>query len=134
MYTIDMDPAKALIRVRLGGMMTVEEVGLYVADLSRAFLLHRMRAGYIMLIDVSTSVIQSQEVIAALIGHIAAFPKARRIAMVVGDSLARMQVRRVMTQDYTRAFADAGEAEAWLLGADGDAVTAVQPCPVLVVR
>ena len=43
---------------------------------------------------------------------------------MTGDSLARMQVRRVMTQEYARVFATAGEGLVWLLSPDASASAA----------
>ncbi|WP_375381390.1 STAS/SEC14 domain-containing protein [uncultured Sphingomonas sp.] len=124
MFDIEIDDRAGLVDVRLSGLMSVEEARRYIADLGSAFIRHHMRAGYLMRIDVSLATLQSQEVLAAFQDHMAHFPKARRIAIVTGDSLVRMQVRRVMTQDYARVFATAGEGLVWLLSPDAAASAA----------
>ena len=43
------------------------------------------------------------------------FPRASRIAIVVGSALQRMQVRRFMNQPYLRIFDAAPESYRWLL-------------------
>ena len=119
MYAIAINEDRNLVDVKLSGMLTLAEVKTYIADLGAAFIRHRLRGGYLMMIDTTEATLQRQEVVAALRDQIAHFPKARRIAMINGSSLARMQVRRVMTQPYTRICASVAEGRAWLFhGAD----------------
>jgi hypothetical protein len=115
MYAIDTDPARNLILVRLGGMMSVDEVAEYMHQLRRRFVEDSFRAGYRILVDVSECLIQSQDMIIAMGKHMATFPKASRIAMVSRSSLARMQIRRLMTQSYASVFETPDEALAWLV-------------------
>lgn len=114
MYQISFDPPRQLISVELGGLFSVAEVDHYIAELRSGFLRHHFRAGYLMLIDTSACRIQPQDVLVSLGGHMASFPKARRLAVVTGDSLARMQVRRIMKQSYLRIVDTVPEAEQWL--------------------
>ena len=58
---------------------------------------------------------QAQEAVRAFRRHFAGFPQASRIAVVTESAIARMQVRREMTQPYLRIFARAESALAWLL-------------------
>jgi len=115
MYRIVPHPPSNRIEVELGGLMSVTEVAEYIAALRKAFIAGRFRAGYLLLIDVTACPIQPQEMIAAMRDHMASMPKARRIAMVTGSSLSRMQVRRLMTQSYLRIFETADQAREWLL-------------------
>ncbi len=124
MFHIEIDDRIGLMDVRLSGLMSIEEVRRYIAELGSAFVRHQMRAGYLMRVDVSLAMLQSQAVIAALQDQIAHFPKARRIAIVTGDSLVRIQVRRVMTQSYARMFTTAGEGLVWLLSPEASASAA----------
>ena len=125
MYRITPHRNANLIEVELGGMMSVDEVADYMAALRQAFVANHFRAGYRILIDVTACPIQSQEMVEGMRTHMAGMPKASRIAMVTGSSLARMQVRRLMTQDYARVFATPEEARVWLASieqSDADAV------------
>ena len=121
MYDISIDDRLKLVSVKLGGLMSLDEVNHYIADLGTAFVRHKLQAGYLMMIDTSQATLQSQDVIGAFQKQIAHFPKARRIAMINGNSLARMQIRRVMTQDYTRIFDNVEEGRRWLLSSVGSA-------------
>lgn len=114
MYEVKVDKPRALIEVRLGGMMTVEEVGAYIAELQRVFIANRLRT-YVMVIDVSACPIQSQDMIAAMGTHMAKMPKARALAVITGSSLAKMQVRRLFTQPYTRVVTTRSDGLAWVL-------------------
>jgi hypothetical protein len=114
MYTIDVDPSSNLLTLELSGFLSVEEIARCMGDMGAAFRQHRMKAGYLLLIDTSGCSVQLQEVLGAFQTHAAAFPKARRIAVVNTSSLIRMQVRRVLTQSYMRLFESVAEARAWL--------------------
>jgi len=114
MYEIAVDPAHDLLEVTLGGMMSVEEVADYIHALRRTIVEHRLRR-FAMVIDVSACPIQSQTMIAAMGRHMATMPKARALAVVTGSSLARMQVRRLFTQDYARVTATVEEGRAWVI-------------------
>lgn len=124
MYNINIDQSAKLVSVKLGGMMTVDEVHRYIADLAHEFLRARLRAGYLMMIDTTEATLQRQEVVDALKRQIIQFPKARRIAMVNGSSLARMQIKRVMTQPYALVFDTEAEGMAWLMSSEPDVAAA----------
>jgi hypothetical protein len=112
MYSIRIDASHSVIEVELGGMMSADEAASYIADLKRAFVAHKLRS-YAMVIDVSACPIQSQDMVRAMGAHMATMPKARALAVVTGSSLARMQVRRLFTQPYTRIVATVEEGRAW---------------------
>ena len=114
MYRIVFEPGDRTILVTLGGMMSVAEVGEYIAELRRSFIAHRFRPGYAILIDVRDCTIQSQTMIEAMRDHMGGFPKAAAIAMIAGSELARMQIRRLMTQPYVALFDTCADGRAWL--------------------
>lgn len=115
MYAIETDPTRNLIAVRLGGLMTVAEIASYFTELRRRFIEDRFRPGYRILIDVTACTAQTQDMLTAMGQHMATFPKAGRIAMVTESSVARLQIRRLMTQSYASVFATVDEATDWLL-------------------
>ena len=114
MYDIQIDRRHNLLEATLSGMMTVDEVSAYVADLKRAFVMNKLRS-YSMVIDVTNCPIQQQSMVQAMGSHMATMPKAKALAIVVGSSLARMQVRRLFTQPYARIVATIEEGRAWVL-------------------
>jgi hypothetical protein len=114
MYQIDVDGPSSVINVKLGGMMSVEEVAGYVAELYRICVSQRL-TDYAMVIDVRDCPIQQQGVIKAMGEHMARMPKARAIAIVTGRSLAKMQVRRLFTQPYARIVDDVEQGRAWVM-------------------
>ena len=114
MYDTQVDRARGVVEATLSGMMTIDEVAAYIADLKRAFVVHRLRS-YSMVIDVTRCPIQQQDMIRAMGAHMATMPKADALAIVVGSSLARMQVRRLFTQPYARIVATVDEGRAWVV-------------------
>jgi len=115
MHAITVDSPHQLIEVVLSGTMTVAETSAYMADLRAAMGRHRLEAGYRMVIDVSGCTIQTQDMVQAMGGHMAAMPKAAALAVVTASPLARMQVRRLFTQPYARIAATREEGRAWVL-------------------
>ncbi|MBA2933617.1 hypothetical protein HZF05_05850 [Sphingomonas sp. CGMCC 1.13654] len=71
---------------------------------------------FLLLIDTEGAVIQSQEVVSAFMGIVAnSALKARRIAVVRGGSLTRMQTQRIlMIREGTAMFQTLAAAEQWL--------------------
>jgi hypothetical protein len=117
-FSIMVDPDLDLIRVDMGGFFSEADIEAFrsTLDARMAMLLcgpneHRM------LCDTSAMRIQAQEIVggfAKIVGH----PKYRskRLAFVVGGSLARGQTRRLTDRDGVEHFGDRASAEAWLLG------------------
>lgn len=115
MYHIDADGRAQFVSVKLAGLLTVDEVNRYIADMAESFNREKITPGYLLMIDTTEATLQTQEVVGALQQQIAKIPKAKRIAIVNGSSLARMQIRRVMTQEYMRLCASRADAMAWLI-------------------
>ena len=116
-FTIDVDPPRDLVRIRLSGFFSVDDVERFAAEL---LLAHRRlgcarRGGPLTINDISGMAIQSQDVVARW-GAFLADPthRSRRLAFVVGSTLARMQLQRVIQGRDAKVFTDAGEAERWL--------------------
>ena len=107
-------------------MLSVEEVDRYIAELKRAFVDHRLRE-WSFLLDITECPIQHQDMLAAMVPHMATMPKAKAIGIVTGSSLARMQVRRLFKQPYARVTASVADARAWVLTGIEPPVDAARP-------
>ena len=125
-FSIDLDPSRDLVRIRLCGFFSVEDIARFQAEL---LLAHRRldcgrKGGPLTINDISKMAIQSQDVVARW-GAFLADPahRSRRLAFVVASTLARMQLQRTIGNRDARVFTDAAEAEQWLF-ADATCVTA----------
>ena len=114
MYSISVDKTNELIEARLSGIMSVAEVGEYIAELKRAIVINQLHT-YAMITDLIDCPIQPQDTILAMGEHMATMPKARSLAVATGSSLAKMQVRRLFTQPYARIVATVEDGRAWVL-------------------
>lgn len=117
MFSIGFDASRALVRAKMWGFMDIGEV----AEFSRLEQQTVVEAGlgsgeFLLLIDTEGAVIQSQEVVSAFMGIVAnSALKARRIAVVRGGSLTRMQTQRIlMIREGTAMFQTLAAAEQWL--------------------
>lgn len=128
-FSIDADPSRRLIAVTVGGFYTMDALRRF----ERAYRDAHARLAcppneHLSLVDTSAMHIQSQDVVAAF-ADIARDPaiRSRRLAFVVGASLARQQTRRLIEPDRQGVgfFRDRAAAEAWLFaGALNDDRTA----------
>ena len=115
MYKIRIDADQALADVTLKGFLELHEVNDYIAELDVRFArVFSPGAPYVLLIDISECALQSTAVVDVFRDYIANFPKAERIAVVSGNSSARMQVNRILARDYLRFFDFRAEALSWL--------------------
>lgn len=114
MYDIKVETRLGLVHVTLSGMLSVEEVARYIAELKQTFIRHRLRE-WSFLLDITDCPIQQQDTLQAMSKHMVTMPKARSIGVVTGSSLARMQVRRLFNQPYARIARSVSDARAWIL-------------------
>ena len=116
-FTIEIDPARDLVRIRLSGFFSVDDVGRFQAELLVA---HRRlgcgrKGGPLTINDISDMAIQSQDVVARWSAFLAdPAHRSRRLAFVVGSTLARMQLQRVIGGRDAKVFTAADDAEQWL--------------------
>lgn len=115
MYKITVHPARNLVEARIAGLLSVDEVRRYSADLQAHFAEGGLMPDYLMLVDVSAASIQPQEVVAAFQQHVSDMPRARRLVVVTGSSAIRMQMRRVLQETGIAAVATRKEAITLLL-------------------
>lgn len=101
----------------ISGFLEVHEVHAYAAQMLAAHLRHfRFARSYQLVIDVSATKIQSQGVIKAMGEHIATFPRAERVGVVVGKSLNRYQALRLMDRPHVQFCDWLPEAQEWAFG------------------
>ena len=114
MYIVTLDRHNSMIDNTLGGFLLVADVSDYINHVQRLIVLNRLHLGYNLIIDVSGCVIQTQQTLTMLSDHMAAVPKARRIAVVVGASVASGQFRRIFNQEQARLVPDRQRGMAWI--------------------
>lgn len=136
MIKVEVDFGRSLVRATMSGFLGIEEVIEFSRQEQAA--VQQMgcgSGGFLLIVDTEGAVIQSQEVVAKLTDLVLNSPlKAKRIAVVRGGSLTRMQTSRIlMVREDTAIFPGVDEAEAWLFGGDADTVasetTASAPFP-----
>ena len=116
-FTIELDPSRELVRIRLSGFFSVDDVGRFQAEL---LLTHRRlgcgrKGGPLTINDISGLAIQSQDVVARWSAFLAdPGHRSRRLAFVVSSTLARMQLQRAIGGRDAMVFTDTDEAERWL--------------------
>jgi hypothetical protein len=123
-FSIDIDHSRDLVRIRCAGFFSVDDIARFQTELRLAH--HRLdcsrRGGPLTINDISGMAIQSKEAVAGW-GAFLANPahRSRRLAFVVGSTLARMQLLRLIGSRNAQVFTRAGEAEKWLLSGDTSA-------------
>lgn len=122
-FSIDADPARDLIRIRVGGFFTSDDLARF-AEAWRAALasLSCPRNKHLTLVDTRAASIQTQAVVGGWRTMITdpAF-RSRRLAFVIGSTLVRMQLQRATADVTARVFTDELEAENWLLSGEASA-------------
>jgi hypothetical protein len=117
-YTIEVESRRNLVRIRMGGFFTPEDIQGFL-DVRR--VAHReLTCGpneHLTINDIRDMKIQSQDMVDAF-RDLLADPayRSRRLAFVVGPTLARPQVVRALANRHARIFEDFWSAEAWLFG------------------
>lgn len=114
-YQIEVLRAGTLVSSTLAGFFSLSDTAAYVEEAERTIqTCFRQHGHYRMLLDVSGCAIQSQDVIAAFIAHVQRMPVSSRSAIVVGSSVVRMQVRRVMDRPNVAVFENLTDALVWV--------------------
>ena len=115
-FNIIADINRGALRVTMGGFFSHADVTAFLAEVHAKLGQLRMAPNtHLMLCDVRTMKIQSQDIVAAF-GQIVGDPRSRskRLAFVTGSSLSRLQAKRLSNRDGIAYFADLSEAEDWL--------------------
>lgn len=119
-YTITVEPERDLVRIRMGGFFTREDIAEFIE--ARRVAHAGLRCGrnqHVTLNDLRGMKIQSQDIVEAFRDMLAqpGF-RSRKLAFVVSPTLARTQLLRAVAGRDVRFFEDSLQAEAWLLAAD----------------
>lgn len=120
-FTFLVDPARDLIRIKLGGFFTPDSMRTFAAERRAAHKRLRCRPNqHLTLTDVREMAIQSQEVVAQF-GAVIADPtyRARRLGFIAASTLTRMQLQRAISGRHAQVFTDPAEAETWVFADPG---------------
>ena len=121
-YSIEIDRSRDLIRIRMGGLFTLDDIAAFLEARRRAHAeLGCAPNQHLTLNDLRTMKIQSQDVVAAFRNMLAdpAF-RSRRLAFVAAQTLARSQLMRALDGRDARFFDYIEDAEAWLFAEEAD--------------
>jgi hypothetical protein len=118
-YRIETDAGRKLVRVKLIGFWDEAVANAFAVDEQAAVRTVARHSGeHLTLADLGEFNLQSQVVVKIcqnLIEH--AELKSRKLAVVSGDGLARIQIKRILLRDTMRVFSSVPEAEEWLFAA-----------------
>ena len=118
MYEVKLEAQDKIIDCRICGLLSPIEAKCYTSEVEKLLIQNQLHRGYRLIVDISKCVIQTQETIATLSGHMIAMPKADRIAVIIGGSLASGQARRLFTQPYARLVSTRQQALDWINSKD----------------
>jgi hypothetical protein len=120
MYTIETDLRLKLLRITMSGFFDPEEVAIFTLDLRKAIAVVSGGNAYSVLVDMRTCSLQSQAMVEAFQRFIEIRPHhAKRIALLAGKSVSRMQARRLLVDDRVRMFEDDADASNWAMSPFG---------------
>ena len=116
-YLISVDSYRKLVSLKLTGFFTFADAGELIVDVRAAVVsVGCAPNSHLTLCDVSACKLQPQDVVSAFGDHMRDQRyQSRRFAFVVGNSAARMQVRRLLDRGNVACFDDPVEAECWLV-------------------
>ena len=115
-FSFDVEPARDLVRIRMAGFFRPADIAAFLE--ARRVAHRKLRCppnAHLTLNDIRGMDIQSQDIVDAFQAMLAAPEyRSRRLAFVVGYTLARAQAIRALESRAARWFSDPAEAEAWL--------------------
>jgi hypothetical protein len=115
-FHVEADPTRDLVRIRLSGFFTADDIEAFLEARRLAHAQLRCRPNrHLTINDVTGMKIQSQDIVAAFRDMLSAPEyQSRRLAFVTGPTLARSQLMRTLVNRTARCFDDHAAAEAWL--------------------
>jgi hypothetical protein len=120
MFDFTYNRSAGLLQVRVSGSWTIPEIERYAREAGPQFASARKDAGLLRyLIDLRAANILSQEMMEPLGKAGMQYARADdRIALVVGSTLLKLQMRRMLGDAPIPIFISAPEATTWLLSDD----------------
>jgi hypothetical protein len=123
-FSFKVEPARNLVRIRMAGFFRQADIAAFLE--ARRVAHQKLRCppnAHVTLNDIRGMDIQSHDIVDAFQAMLAAPEyRSRRLAFVVGYTLARAQAIRALESRSARWFSDPAEAEAWLLADEPDEV------------
>lgn len=117
-FSIEVDPARDLVMFKIEGFFSPADVARLAAAREQSYGLLRCPPGeHLTLCDATAMKIQTQEVVAEFSRMVADRRfVSRKLAFVIGSSLARLQAKRVPQDrgDAVQFFRSQADAESWL--------------------
>ena len=125
-FHFDVDPSRDLVRIRMSGFFTPEDIEAFLAARDDAHA--RLTCApnqHLTINDLRGMKIQSQEAVDKF-GEVLSERRHRskRLAFVIGKTLARTQLSRIASSRDAQCFDDLPSAEAWLFGRDHETAAA----------
>ena len=119
-FSFEIDRPRGLVRIAMSGFFLAGDIARFIEARRQAHeALGWPPNTHVTLNDISGMKIQSQDAVAAFQEMLTAGDyRSRRLAFVIGLTLARGQVNRALAGRDARCFEDEAEAEAWLLAED----------------
>lgn len=118
MFTIETDPRRRLVVMTISGMLTTDQVReLYRQEHEAIAAMGCPLGEQLVLVDLEQCPLQLQEIVQAFQSAMESSAKAKRLALVTGSSLARMQARRITQRADAALFERRDEAMRWLMDA-----------------
>ena len=119
-YHIDVEPKRDLVRIRMAGFFTHEDIQSFLEARRAAHAQLCCKPNqHLTINDLRDMKIQSQEIVDAFRAMLADPEyRSRRLAFVVSPTLARTQLVRAIDGRQARCFEDSWAAEAWLFYGD----------------
>jgi len=117
MFDFSFDPAAGVLQVRVAGSWTAAEVERYAREARDQFTEARKKAGNLrLLIDLGAAHVLSQELMDPLAKAGMQYSRPDdRVAMVVGSTLLKLQMRRMLGEAPVPIFLSVAEAMNWML-------------------
>jgi hypothetical protein len=121
-FSFDVDPQRDLVRIRMSGFFKQADIADFIEARRVAHqALTCAPNAHLTVNDLRGMSIQSHDIVDAFKDVLAAPEyRSRRLAFVVGYTLARSQAIRAIESRAARWFSDPVEAEAWLFADDVD--------------
>ncbi|MBO9669650.1 MAG: hypothetical protein J7485_03950 [Sphingobium sp.] len=117
MFNFSFDSTAGVLQVRVAGSWTAAEVERYAREARVQFTDARKKAGNLrLLIDLGAAHVLSQELMDPLAKAGMQYSQPDdRVAMVVGSTLLKLQMRRMLGEAPVPIFLSATEAMNWML-------------------